>query len=174
MNPDDRALALELLLARQRSLAETIAGLSAGQWTFRAAEGKWTPAECVEHIVLVETSVFRKLESAAAGPPAEAPAKALAEGKDHLVLRAVPDRRRRVVTPEAMRPAGAWTIPEAAGRFGETRGRIVEFTRSTTANLRDIVWPHPFLKELDGVQWLLFVAAHGERHRLQIEETLHG
>lgn len=123
---------------------------------------------------MVETGVVRELESATGGPPADASVKALAEGKDHFVLRAVPDRRRRAIAPVGLRPTGAWTLDEAAGRFGETRGRTVEFTRSTTANLRDIVWPHPFLKELDGVQWLLFVAVHGERHRLQIEETLHG
>ena len=38
MNPDDRALAIGHLLARQRSLAETVAGLSAERWSFRAAE----------------------------------------------------------------------------------------------------------------------------------------
>ncbi len=174
MNPDERAFALELLLARQRSLIATISSLSSEQWSYRAAEGRWTPAECVEHIVLVEASVFDKLEVAAGSPPAEAAAKALAEGKDSLILRAVPDRRRRAVAPESFRPREVRTLAGAIGRFGETRGRTVEFTRSTTANLRDVVWPHPFLKELDGVQWLLFTAAHGERHRLQIEETLNG
>ncbi len=172
MSPDDRALAMDLLLVRQERLIETISSLSAERWSFRAAEGTWTPAECVEHIVLVETSVVGKLKSDGGGAPSGAAAKALAEGKDSLVLRAVPDRRRRAIAPESFRPSGAWTLAEAAGRFSETRGRTVEFARSTTANLRGIVWPHPLLKELDGVQWLLFVAVHGERHRLQIEETL--
>ena len=174
MNPDDRALALDLLLARERSLIETLSSLSAGQWNFRLAEGAWTPAECVEHIVLVEASIVRQLETPAGGPPADAAAKALTEGKDTLVLRAVPDRRRRALAPGTFRPRGAWTPENAIGRFGQTRGRTVAFTRSTTANLRDVVWPHPFFKELDGVQWLLFAVVHGERHRLQIEETLNG
>ncbi len=117
---------------------------------------------------------MRQLETPAGGPPADAVAKALPEGKDTLVLRAVPDRRRRALAPESFRPRGAWTPESAIGRFGQTRGRTVAFTRSTTANLRDVVWPHPFFKELDGVQWLLFAAVHGERHRLQIEETLNG
>ena len=139
MSPDDRASAIDLLLARQDRLIETISSFSTEQWSFRAVEGTSTSAECVEHIDLVEMSLVHKLKIDAGGAPPGETAKALAEGKDPRVLRAVPDRRRCASAPKSFRPSRNSTLAEATGRFSQTRGLPAEFARSTTANLCDIV-----------------------------------
>ncbi len=54
--------------------------------------------------------------------------------------------------------------------FAEARERTLEFARTTRADLRAHFVRNP-LFTLDGVQWLLFVAAHNERHLLQIQEV---
>ena len=47
---------------------------------------------------------------------------------------------------------------------------MLDFARATDADLRALVVPHPALGELDGVQWLLFVAYHTDRHAAQLGE----
>jgi hypothetical protein len=37
--------------------------------------------------------------------------------------------------------------------------------------LRDWFAPHPFAGIIDGYQWILFLAAHTDRHAEQIEAT---
>ena len=44
--------------------------------------------------------------------------------------------------------------------------------RETSEPLRDRFAPHPFAGMIDGYQWVLFLAAHTDRHAAQIEETL--
>ena len=42
--------------------------------------------------------------------------------------------------------------------------------RETSDALRDRFAPHPFAGMIDGYQWILFLAAHTDRHAAQIEE----
>jgi hypothetical protein len=46
----------------------------------------------------------------------------------------------------------------------------MDWLERTVVDLRGFCAPHPALGLLDGKQWLLFVAAHVERHTRQILE----
>ncbi len=72
-------------------------------------------------------------------------------------------------------PIGRWPEFETLlSQFEAARNRSIEFTTATDADLRNHVFPHPFLGQLDCYQWLLFIAAHCERHVRQMEEVLVG
>ncbi|CAA9346123.1 MAG: hypothetical protein AVDCRST_MAG11-3233, partial [uncultured Gemmatimonadaceae bacterium] len=73
--------------------------------------------------------------------------------------------------PEHTRPEGRYaSSAQAAADFGDARAGVLDFARTTAADLRALIVPHPALGELDGVQWLLFVAYHTDRHAAQLAE----
>lgn len=54
--------------------------------------------------------------------------------------------------------------------FGESRARTIAFLNDTQ-DLRDHAIDSPLGKKLDGYQWLLFIAAHSDRHTKQMLEV---
>ena len=69
-------------------------------------------------------------------------------------------------------PTGRWPdFEELLRQFDATRQRTIGFAEATFAELRACAFQHPFLGPLDCYQWLLFLAAHCERHVRQMEEV---
>ncbi len=82
----------------------------------------------------------------------------------------VPARRRKVKGPPASMPKGG--EPEAMlARFVENRERVIVYAATTSDPLRTRLFPHMVFGPLDGFQWLIFLGAHSERHRRQLEEV---
>jgi hypothetical protein len=171
MEDHERQLVLDQLAASQARLLELAEGLTAEQWTFRPAEGRWSIGECVEHVMRVEDRVLgiigKKLTEGAPEPEKRDQAHA----KDAVVARGVPDRTIRREAPEPVRPTGQWPDPdELLAEFRQTRRRTTEFAASTQSDLRSYFHPHGAFGELDCYQWLLVLSLHGSRHAQQIEE----
>jgi len=159
MQTAERDLVLEHLHRSRARLLETVQELSPEQRSFKPAEDRWSVADCVEHIIIVEhfvlDSVGRVLKSA---PEPEKHAETV--GKDEVIQQRVPSRNFRVKGPEAVMPIGRWPeFPVLLGQFEAARNRSIEFT-------------HPFLGQFDCYQWLLFIGTHCERHVRQMEEVL--
>lgn len=171
MEPTERELAVELLAHSRERLVLAIDGLSDEQKNFRAAEDRWSIAECIEHITVAENSILRSIQKVLQSMP-EPDRKAEVRGKDQVILDRVPAREQRVRGPEQVMPAGRWrSFEELLRQFEATRERSVRFTAVTQADLRSYFFPHPFLGLLDCYQWLLFLGAHCERHVRQMEEV---
>lgn len=100
--------------------------------------------------------------------PAGAPERDVAK-MDALVLQLVPDRSNKRQAPLPPVPTGRWTPAEALAHFLKSRQRTIEFMQ-TTSNLLQHVSDSP-LGPLDGYEWLLFIAAHSERHTKQMLEV---
>jgi DinB superfamily len=151
-------------------LLEAVAGLSKEQQCFQCAADRWSVANCVEHVTVVEGNILRNIQKLLqAPPPAEKPDTA---GKDQMILERVPARATRVKGPAAAMPQGRWpNFDELLREFEATRDRTHAFAATTEGDLRAFAFPHPFLGPLDGYQWLLFLAAHCERHVRQMEEV---
>ncbi len=102
-------------------------------------------------------------------PPADKPDT---NGKDQVILEHVPGRATRVKGPAAVMPQGRWpNFDDLLREFESTRERTLHFAATTQGDLRAYAFPHPFLGPLDCYQWLLFLAAHCERHVRQMEEV---
>jgi hypothetical protein len=56
--------------------------------------------------------------------------------------------------------------------FEAARERTRDFAASTQADLRRHFFKHPIFGDLDLYQWLLMIAAHCDRHRVQSEEVM--
>src|SRR5579859_6496054 len=170
MDAQERQVVLDQLDSSETRLIDLTNGLTPEQWSFRETPERWSIAENLEHVIVFERFILGVIENALEGP-AEHDKKALAAGKEPLVLGLAKARATRFNAREAVRPVGRW--PDTAEMIAElrsTRARTVAFATETQADLRARFFPHIAFGDLDCYQWLVVLGQHGARHALQIEE----
>ena len=171
MTAEDRNRVVSALERSGSALTRAIGGLTPEQWTFRPGEGTWSVCECADHVFVIERLLFQTVRDLA-GYPADPERAARVQGKDERLLAALADRGFKVRNPFPTRPSGEADSPEKLSlSFVELRASALAYARTTADSLRDHVARHPLLKDLDGVQWLLLMSAHADRHIAQIEEV---
>ncbi|HWS86336.1 MAG TPA: DinB family protein [Pyrinomonadaceae bacterium] len=154
-------------------LTAAVEGLSEEQQSFSPAPDRWSVAELVEHLSIVEAGVVRLLEKLL-GKAAEAgAAEAAAPGlfADPVSIEEFVERSRgvRLEAPERIRPTGL-RLADSLARLKESRAALHALRpRVERADGRALRFPHPAWGPLDLYQWLLFVGAHEDRHLAQIE-----
>jgi uncharacterized damage-inducible protein DinB len=172
MTPEEPSRAVQYLEETRRAFLDATSGLSDSQWNFREADGRWSVADCAEHMALSEAFIFGSFQKNVVSSAPRPELKAAVEGKDTWMFDRVPSRVTRVQAPEHLRPARRWADPaEAVRQFLTSRDITIEFAKTTGADFRSLFAERPFLKTLDGYQWLLFLAAHSARHTAQIREV---
>ena len=161
--------ALQYLETTRKNVLESTKGLSEAQWNFKAAPDRWSVAQTVEHIAaaedLIRGMLVEKVMTAPAGDAGRDVKKT-----DETVLAMVADRTHKAQAPEPLVPTNRFGSPEASLKhFVESRTSTEDFLKSATG-LRDHVADSP-LGKLDGYEFVLFIAAHSERHTKQINEV---
>jgi len=137
----------------------------------RPEPDRWSPAEIVHHLVIVDRRINQRLkgliEEARALPPESDASPILSTIAERVVV-----RDRRFKTSEASEPRD--TDPS----------RIWDDVAAVRAELEQVVVtadglalgkvfaPHPALGPLCGYDWVAFVGAHAARHADQIREQL--
>ncbi|MFO1476838.1 MAG: DinB family protein [Verrucomicrobiota bacterium] len=158
------------VLERSRAqLYRVTAGLTPEQWNFKPATNKWSIAQVVEHLAAAEDFFLANMETnIMKAPPREKTADLAA--LDAFVLQAVADRSKKVQAPEPLQPVNRFGSPkDSLQHFRMSRSKTIQFLKETQ-NLRGHATDSPLGKQLDAYEWLLFAAAHTERHIKQIEE----
>ena len=156
--------------ARARLLA-AVEGLSEEQQAFSPAPGRWSVAELVEHLSIVEGNVATLLDKLL-GKAGESGAGGATPGDfgpvsiEEFVERS---RDARFEAPERIRPTGL-PLADSLARLRDSRAALHALRpRVERADGRALRFPHPAWGPLDLYQWLLFVGAHEDRHLAQIE-----
>jgi hypothetical protein len=157
----------------EKTRADVVAatqGLSDAQWHFKPATNRWSVAEVIEHIAASEDFLMEMIKTNVMRAPARTQAEDL-KAIDGMILNRVPDRTAKVQAPEPLQPNNRFGSPrETMKHFRDSRARTIAFLRKTK-DLRQHAVDSPFGKQLDGYQWLLFIAAHSERHTKQLIEV---
>lgn len=167
----ERTYAVDTLTSTQALLHQAVAGLSSTQLTYKSNEGRWSVAECVEHIVLVERGIFRAIQGGMT-LPAEPEKRAEIRVSDIDVIKAVRSRTITIVAPTPFVPTGRYGDTEATLRvFDQQRTAVIDYLQDLTGDLRTHYFAHMVMGTLDAYQAFLLIASHGERHRKQIEEV---
>ncbi len=162
---------IELLVANRNGFLDELHGLMPAQWTFRPAPGRWSCFEVLEHVTTVEIGICELLSTKLFTRPATPEQKAKTRGKDELIVEAMRNRAARLDAPPFVRPSGRWPAPaEAIASLVDSRDAAIALLAQEKRDLREFTAPHPILGPLDGYQWVLFMAAHADRHRDQIRE----
>src|SRR5438270_4477052 len=167
----ERDRALSELYASRKQFLDSIAGLSEAQWNFKPAPNVWSIAECAEHITVSEDmlndTVPKLLQS-----PAEPQKRAVVKGRDEFLLKAMVDRSHKAQAPEMLAPKRRWPTQAAlVEHFKQSRGRTLDYVRTTNDDLRDHFFEHPAFKTVDAYQFILMMSAHTQRHTAQLNEV---
>jgi uncharacterized damage-inducible protein DinB len=174
LTSDERSAVVAELEASRRRLLGTLEGLNEDEWSSRPSPGGWSIAECAEHITAAELPFAKFAAVSLTAEPLEEERREI-RGKDDFVRRFLRDRSQRGEAPERIRPKGRFATREDTVRaFEERRAANLAYVRETSEPLRDRFAPHPFAGMIDGYQWVLFLAAHTDRHAEQIEEIKRG
>ena len=146
-------------------------GITEAEWDFKPAPDRWSANETAEHTTLVLQSITKMVTTTLLTKPLP-PRESAPRVTDDQIIARLFDRSTRRQAPDTTHPTGRY-----GGRgstievFTSTREQLDAWVRRTEADLRQYGSPHPVLGTLDGVQWLLFAAAHTERHTRQIKEA---
>ena len=172
MHPRIKEL-VEALDSRRAELTRAVNDIPMSVRNRRPAEDRWSVAEVLEHLALVEDNIAQMVGRLVAdqrktGLGAERGTTSIAETLDSA---SVLDRSKKRIAREAMQPqsgvdaGAAWTHLERVRQTTQTTLRHVDGVA-----LSDVSAPHPALGPLNGYQWFLFLAAHEGRHTAQIRE----
>jgi hypothetical protein len=149
-------------------LIAAVSPLASEIYNKQPAAGEWSIGEIVHHLCLVEERVTRELEAAVARPPR----------RPTFLRRFVPtsivaSRLVRVKAPKAVNPSQTLAKEEALANFAGIRSNLKRLCEGNgDSRLRQIVFKHPFLGEIDGVAAVSFLGYHEQRHLKQIREVL--
>ena len=162
--------AMQYLESTKQGVLDATKGLSPAQWNFKSAPDRWSVAECTEHIAIAE-DYLRSLivdKVMKAGPrPAGDDVKAI----DDMVIAQIPDRTVKRQAPDPIKPTNRFGSPEESLKhFVESRQTTVDLLKNTNG-LRAHAIMSPLGKEMDGYEWILFIAGHSARHTKQIDEV---
>jgi len=166
----ERDRALQYLESTEKNVLEATEGLSQAQWNFKPTPDRWSVAQVMEHIAAAEdfirdNLVKEKVMVSPSGPPGRD-----VKTTDDAVVAMVPDRTHKAQAPEPLVPSNRFGSPDGSVKhFVESRATTEQFLKTTTG-LRDHVMDGPVGK-MDGYEFVLFIAAHCERHTKQINEV---
>lgn len=170
VSAEDRAKGLAYLEKTRAGVIASAQGLSEAQLNFKIAPERWSVAQVLEHIASAEDMLMGLVTGQVMTAPARAGGEDV-KAIDELILTAIPDRSQKRSAPEPLIPTNRFGTPaDSLKHFGESRAKTLAFMKDT-AGLRAHVVDSPLGKKLDAYQWMLFIAAHSERHTKQILEV---
>ena len=160
----------------QNSVVGAVKGLSAEQWRFKPAPDRWSIAENLDHIVIVQERVLGPILDQLANAPAP-PANRDFDAVDAIVINNFSTRLNKFPAPEFVRPADQIVPAELLQRLTTNCELLLE--RLDSPGLRQHAVEAAPLKAvskgaydlMDGYQWILAAAAHTERHAKQMLEV---
>ena len=159
INCRDACAVLDGCLSR---FAETCRSVSAEQWTCGTRGGGSGIGDVAQHVNAANAMLLNVLAQLPAQPDVDEPTRYLDEEIPYLFDRGAqaPDLANATDVTGDQR---AWF-----DEYAENADRMRDMVSEANDGLRAKRLSHPVFGPLDGVQWILFIAAHTERHRAQI------
>lgn len=167
LSKEERAMLVNFLQETEKNLADELREITQEQWTYRPADGGWTPAECMSHILLAELALFDQVRQALREP---AKRELSTKHQDAWLIGKVSDRGTKVKTP--LPPKEVDRSPqEMLAEFLEVRKDIDTFLQDKRLPLRHHFGRSPY-GPADAYQIFLVLSAHTMRHHHQIKEVI--
>jgi len=165
-----KRLVLEEAAAEHRAaieaFARTAASVDRAAWNVPRAEGKWTPAQVVQHVILGYEAGLRELDGGA-GMTVVVPWWKRAVLRWTVLPRILSGRfPAGARAPKETRPMTAPESPEAG--VGHLRACAERFAAGICEADKAARLTHPYFGRLRGPQILRFLAAHARHHHRQL------
>jgi hypothetical protein len=146
------------------SFLDVLDGVSERAWRIHPTGEAWSLADTVEHVVLTNRLVRARLRQLRAAP--------LPPGTPRFEDATISAGMFETAPPppiDLAEPKGRFaTRTEGIGALVQIHDELVACARGMAADLRAYGLPHPVFGVFDGVQWILFAAAHTDNHLPQL------
>ena len=135
---------------------------------------KWSLAQLVEHIAIVEdgmTGICAKLllKSQAENKTSDG----AAQMSENFLTKAGEISNLKVEAPERVHPTGTKTVAESLAKMEENRENLKKLRPLfESVDGTQHKFPHPFFGDLSAHEWLALVGGHELRHIKQIKTLL--
>ncbi|HET7579667.1 MAG TPA: DinB family protein [Bacillales bacterium] len=151
--------------ARKKVLA-AVEGLTDEQMNVQVEQGRWTVAQVLEHLYLMERGVTGLIQQALADP------KSVPASRKKPIENTV-DRSYKVEAPGPFQPSDDFLSREKMlDKLQGSRDQLLAVVGSIDdqAVLTQKSFKHPVFGSMDLEQWIEFIGFHELRHLQQIEE----
>jgi hypothetical protein len=165
---------IEYLTEHRRALHEAVASVPSSLRERKPAPDRWSVAEVVEHLSLVEqrvaTLLARQVTAARAsgvGPDPDTSSVVSTYAEPHVVV----DRTNKISAPALVQPTG--TLDSTTGTEALVQAHAAMMSSLQNANgvnLEPLMATHPALGPLNMYHWVVSLALHDDRHAAQIRE----
>jgi DinB superfamily len=143
--------------------------VAADGWKTRPSEGKWSAAELVAHLMMVERAVIAKADRIRQHPPK----RVSLFKRIHIPMALVESRWIRRKSPVPVEPEMLRDKEAMLAELRTVRERSLAFLEETKSrNLGEYCWAHPALGTLNTYEWMQFIASHEVRHTKQMREIV--
>jgi cysteine synthase A len=166
---------LQHLELNRTALRQAVDSIPASHREQRPGPGRWSVAEVLEHLAIVEGRIAGRLADAltAARQAPVAGAAPSVSVVDPAQLARFSDRSQRFKTSEASEPRGGLTADAAWTALEGVRADVARLVRESDAfALDEPIAPHPRFGPWTFRQWVVFAGGHDARHADQIREML--
>lgn len=171
LTDEERKMATDHLEQTHKRVVHAVADLTHEQLNFKATPESWSIAECVEHLAIAE-GMFSGMLQGSLKEPANPALRDSVTMTDEKLIGFISVRDTKVKTPEPFEPNGKFgSHDETLAAFTTKRKEHIELVKTTEADLRNHYGQLPFAK-IDGLQIMLFMSGHTERHVKQMEEVM--
>ncbi|MEQ6168464.1 DinB family protein [Ekhidna sp. MALMAid0563] len=172
LTKEDRKYVISYLKQSQKKLFSRIKDLSVEQWTFKATDTTWSPAEICEHIFKAESSIISRadaMDTTTWSPRGED----YVQEKVQFIIDFLQNRERKFNAPERLQPENQFSTPKAfLSEFKQKRGESIDYVNEVEKPLKGYYKDFGPLGEISGYHWLVFISAHTQRHIKQLDEVL--
>jgi DinB family protein len=155
------------LAKTQKSFLRAADAVPSELWKASPSVGRWSAAEVVAHLMMVERAVIGKADRVVQNPPKHVPFMK----RFHLPTALV---ESRLVRRKTLIPVDTAMLRDKEGMLAElreVRERSFSFLEETKSrDLSEYRWAHPALGTLNTYQWIQFISSHEIRHAKQMEE----
>src|SRR5580692_12060335 len=151
----------------QRRFLSAADAVPAEEWKTRPSEGRWSAAELIAHLMMVERAVIGKADRVAQKPPR----RVSLLKRIHIPMALVESRWIRRKSPVPIEPGMLRDKEVMLAELRTVRERSLAFLEETRSrNLGEYSWAHPALGTLTTYEWMQFIASHEVRHTKQMRE----
>jgi uncharacterized damage-inducible protein DinB len=164
---------LEYLDTTRSELGKAVEDVPQTRREERPASDRWSVAEVLEHLVIIEGRVVKMISSRIAAARAEGlgPEMETSPVLDSINRALIIDRSRRVTAPEMVQPQAAGDAASGWAALQQSRSNLRDAVLAgDSLALGEVTQQHPVLGLINLYQWLLFVGAHEARHTAQVRE----
>jgi hypothetical protein len=162
------------LAEHRRGVHEAVASVPPELRERKPAPDRWSVAEVIEHLSMIERGVAALLtmhvtaaRASGVGPDPDTSSVVASYPNADAVV----DRTTKIAAPKRVQPTG--TIDAAAGTRALVQARAVLVSSLQNANgvcLENLMHTHPVLGPLNLYHWIVALGLHDQRHAAQIRE----